>query len=109
MKSALALHNGTDDAAITLYYQNGSTKTVPSVIYELLVPEDRVVYDNFKNFLPTNRLIIFDNLLVGIDGDMNVSGNVEQTEKIEMDYAALSLQDKGKIDAFVTLIEKLFV
>lgn len=110
MKSVLALHTSADnDAAITLYYPNGYTKTVPSVNYNNLTLEDKTVYDSFKNMLPLDEVIFFDNLPVGIDGDMNIQATITSGTKTNIDYDSISSLDRAKIDTFVELIEKLFI
>lgn len=109
MKSILVLNTAPNNyAAITLYYPDGSTKTVPDVDYESLDPADKITYDNFKGFLPLYNIISFDNLPIGIDGDMLTSSALDPG-RTEVDYNNLSVENKSKVDSFVALIEKLFV
>ena len=99
----------TNTASITLFYSNGSSKTVPEVNYALLIPADKTAYDAFRDMWSADRHIIFTNLPIGIDGDITVPGAVNPSGKQDIDYNTLSINDKTKIDNFVALIEKLFV
>lgn len=109
MKSALALHTGSNDASITLFYTDGSTKTVSPLVYDTLTPEDKIVYDNYRDMLPQVGVIFMDNFPISVDGDMNVPGIIDPSTRIDLDYNTISVGDKAKSDAFVVLIEKLFI